>query len=808
MRHLYLTLLIALLLGTGPAAAQLLSAGVSRELAVARAGQLSHVSYNLALSVPDEMGRPVAGTVTISFTLQHRADVVLDFQGELDAAAQVNGRSAALRCTDEHILLPRRLLRKGRNTVTLSFRSTDQALNRHDDYLYTLFVPDHARSCFPCFDQPDLKALFRLRLALPEGWTAISSDEDHPLPTYLFSFTAGRFSRVETERDGRRLTLLHRETDPQKVAQLPLVFDQMALSLRWLEAYTGMPYPFSSYGAVAVPGYQFGGMEHPGAIQLNDRTIFLGQHPTPDEELNRLKLIAHETAHMWFGDLVTMRWFDDVWTKEVFANLMAAKIAEEQFPDLNHDLSFLKTYQVPALHTDRTDGTHPIQQPLANLNQAGLLYGNIIYDKAPVMMRKLEELMGPSSFRLGLQRYLQRFAYANATWDDLIGVLSEVAPQAPLAQFSHAWVKQRALPTVETWWRGGMLHMRQTDPLGRGLVWQQHVKVGLETLQGLRVVDVDLCDTAVSVPFGERVRRVIPNYDGRGYGRFLAPPVDSLLVGGDTHRYALMMTLYENYLMGRQPASQTLEVLLQGLACESDALVASTCCAYISSVMSRLTTGRAACERRLLSLAAAHRLPSVRQQLWRLLGQTATDAQVLDTLYAVWHAQSHPLLSERDYTSMSYHLAIMQPHRWQAIISQQRSRLQNVDRQREYDYVSRACNPSVEVQDSLFLSLADRRNRVVEPWAASLLSLLSHSSRAPRNLRYITPALELLPEIQRTGGIFFPSNWLSALLSAHRSAEARRLVDDFLRRHDDLSPALRNKVLEQAYYVTQLTEVE
>ena len=236
------------------------------------------------------------------------------------------------------------------------------------------------------------------------------------LPTYLFSFTAGVFEEKTEQKDGRDITILYRETDPDKVAQLPVVFDQIALSLKWLEDYTGIPYPFQKYGCVVLPGYQFGGMEHPGCIQFRDATIFLGKNATPDEEFNRLNLIAHETSHMWFGDLVTMKWFDDVWTKEVFANFMADKVAKEQFPHVNYDLNFIKTHYIPALATDRTEGTHPIQQELANLNQAGLLYGNIIYHKAPVMMRMLELVMESARLQNGLQRYLVEHSFGNASW--------------------------------------------------------------------------------------------------------------------------------------------------------------------------------------------------------------------------------------------------------------------------------------------------------------------------------------------------------------------------------------------------------
>ena len=352
--------------------------------------------------------------------------------------------------------------------MEISFTSADKSLNRHADFLYTLFVPANARSVFPCFDQPDLKALFAVDLDMPQGWTSLTSDSTHLLPTYLFSFVAGKFQRQTVVRDGRELTALYRETDPKKVAQLDKCFDEAALSLRWLETYTGIPYPFSRYGFVVLPGYQFGGMEHPGAIQFTDREIFLGEKPTPDEELTRLELIAHETSHMWFGDLVTMRWFNDVWTKEVFANFLASKISREQFPDINHDLNFLKAYQMRALSTDRTPGTHPIQQPLDNLRDAGLLYGNIIYDKAPVMMRKLEQLMGAEAFRRGLQAYLRCFAYSNATWDDLIALLDGVAPQADLNAFSEVWVKQKGLPDITCRSVAEGVEVKQRDRYGRG----------------------------------------------------------------------------------------------------------------------------------------------------------------------------------------------------------------------------------------------------------------------------------------------------------------------------------------------------
>src|SRR5256885_4517269 len=136
----------------------------------------------------------------------------------------------------------------------------------------------------------------------------------------------------------------------------------------------------------------------------------LDESATENQMLDRASVIAHETTHMWFGDLVTMKWFDDVWTKEVFANFMAAKIVNPSFPRVNHELRFLLSYYPAAYDVDRTPGTNAIRQPLANLNEAGTLYGAIIYQKAPIVMRQLEGILGTDGFRNGLREYLRRYS--------------------------------------------------------------------------------------------------------------------------------------------------------------------------------------------------------------------------------------------------------------------------------------------------------------------------------------------------------------------------------------------------------------
>ncbi len=756
----------------GSAFAMDIETGVSKKLAEYRAAHITNPQYTLSFSIPDQKDEPVTGTAVISFGYDGTDDLQLDFQGKLkdgQLQAVVNGKLRAITYRDEHLIVRRKhLKKKGKeNQIAIEFVSSDNALNRNDEYLYTLFVPDHARSAFPCFDQPDLKATFKLSLKVPNGWTAISNGNGEkqaqtyhfqptkPIPTYLFSFTAGKFSVEQAVRDGRTLTLLYRETDPKKVAQIPKLFDEIALSLRWMEDYTGIGYPFEKYGCVALPGYQFGGMEHPGCIQFRDATLFLGEHPTPDEEMNRLNLIAHETSHLWFGDLVTMRWFDDVWTKEVFANFMADKIAKEQFPNVNHDLNFIKTHYIPALETDRTKGTHPIQQPLDNLNQAGLLYGNIVYHKAPIMMRKLEERMGEDGLRDGLKLYLRTFKYGNSSWNELISILDSVKPSADIKKFDREWVKSKGVKTIE--WN-----------LDDGL----------------------------------------PNFDGTDYARYLLKDSDAVIryinkwteLKTDQSQLAAVITLHENWLAHRAPANMAFTAYWM-LACSiSNEQVLSVCGSYLNELLNENPTeDRISAEKLLFETYRAHPIQSFRQKLLRGLSRNCISPQITDSIYAIWEKADEPLLNERDYMRMAYHLMINKPNRRLYIEETQLKRLSSEDRQKEFEFISQGCTPDTLQQRIIFESLLQAENRKVEPYAAELLALLADADRGQHVEQYVAPGLEIIEEIQRTGDIFFPLDWCESLLYGQRSKAAADAVVRFLDTHPTLSDNLRGKIQQAAF---------
>ena len=395
--------------------------------------------------------------------------MIFDFAQPADhvSSVQANGQAVAIRSENGHLIIPAESLARGENTVDIAFTAGDEALNRNDEYLYSLFVPARASRAFPCFDQPDIKGTLSLTLEVPAAWAALSNapetgretsgdratvrfGETPALPTYLFGFAAGKFSVERGERNGRTFQLYHRETDAAKVAaNLETIFDLHHQALGWLEAYTDRKYPFAKLDFVLLPAFQFSGMEHAGAIYYNAPAVFLDKTATQNQLLSRASLIAHETSHMWFGDLVTMKWFDDVWLKEVFANFMAAKIVNPTFPEIDHELRFFLQHYPPAYEVDRTAGANPIRQELANLREAGSLYGPIIYQKAPIVMRQLEQILGAEALRDGLREYLTRFAFSNATWIDLIEILDRRTDE-DLAAWSRVWVSEPGRPTIAT----------------------------------------------------------------------------------------------------------------------------------------------------------------------------------------------------------------------------------------------------------------------------------------------------------------------------------------------------------------------
>jgi len=833
------TVTLVLFLRQGPVAPD---PGIPLALAEDRAARVSTLTYDVDFTIPAARDQPVRGRVTASFALSDRRSIAFDFDQPSDRLLDVtaNGQTIAPRVQNGHVVIPTKWLAAGPNVIAFEFLAGDAPLNRNDDYMYTLFVPARASMAMPCFDQPDLKARWRLSLDIPPGWTAVSNgretghltapgrtglifEETEPLPTYLFAFAAGKFSVETAVRRGRTFRMFHRETDAAKVARnKDAIFDLHARALAWLENYTGIPYPFGKFDFVLIPSFQFGGMEHAGAIYYNASGLLLDESATQNQLLGRANVISHETSHMWFGDLVTMRWFNDVWMKEVFANFMAAKIVNPSFPAVNHDLRFLYQNYPAAYDVDRTDGANPIRQDLVNLNEAGSLYGAIIYQKAPIVMRQLELLMGPTPFRDGLREYLRAYAMGNATWTDLVSALDVRTPEDVTA-WSRAWVEERGRPTIRTRLdvAGGRIErlaFTDEDARGRALVWPERLQVIVGVPGRPRTFDVTLSGAGTVVPGAAGLPApawVLPVGRGLGYGFFdLDPATREYLatslhkIGDPLTRGAALVAMWEAMLEGTVPPSQVVRELMAALPFETNELTVQQMLDYLRTAFWRFTpaddrAGLApALEEMLREGLAGASTTSAKAAWFAALRSVATTPETLAWLEQLW---SHDVtidklpLAEADEADLALELALREVPDAATTLETQLVRFKNPDRKARFLFIMPAVSADPAVRDRFFDSLKDVKNRAHEAWVLDAVRYLNHPLRAAASRKYIVPALDLLREIQRTGDIFFPKRWADASLGGYQSvqtaAEVRAYIDHL---PADYPPRLRWVLLSSA----------
>jgi aminopeptidase N len=516
-----------------------------------------------------------------------------------------------------------------------------------------------------------------------------------------------------------------------------------------------------------------------------------------------------------------MRWFDDVWMKEVFANFFAAKIVNPSFPDLNHDLRFLMAHHPGAYEVDRTAGANPIRQQLDNLRNAGSLYGAIIYQKAPVVMRQLETLMGEEALRGGLREYLNRYRFRNATWSDLISLLDGLTEE-DLPKWSRTWVEQASRPTVNIELESDAgrikaLRMTQSDPWKRGLVWNQQLQLVLGYDQKIERLPVRLGEPSVLVSEAAGLpapRFVLPSGGELGYGRFVLdessrrtlltdlPTVPNALVRGSA-----WVILWDEVLDRRVTPRDFIESALRALPAESDELNVQRLLGYVRAAYWRLLSSNVrqkvvpSLELVLRNGLTHARTTSLKAAYFSALRDVASQADTITFLERIWrHQESVPglKLSENDESALALELAVREVPAWKEILQTQLERIRNPDRRDRFAFVMPALSADTTTRDRFFASLSDVKNRRHEPWVLDGVSYLHHPLRVDESQHYIRPSLELVREIQRTGDIFFPKRWLDATLNTHNSPRAAATVRQFLDSQRDYPARLQEIILQSA----------
>ena len=823
-----------------------LQVGVSQELAQERKKSICNLAYNMRFSIPKTVKESVQGRETISFDFKDDVGrVVLDFTGSFTSIKSVvcNGKPVKYELTKEHIVIRSKFFQKKGNTVTIEFVAGDKALNRKDDLMYTLFVPDRARTVFPCFDQPDLKAHFELELEVPRGWTAISNasivdsaaisntrtsfrfERSDLISTYLFSFTAGKFFKASKEIDGKKYNILYRENDIKKVAQnLDSIFYMVDYSVRWMERYTGILYPFSKYDLAIIPYFQFSGMEHPGSVYYIDSKMWLGENATMPEKLARAELIAHETAHLWFGDLVTMKWFDDVWMKEVFAGFFADKIVKELFPAVNSDLQFVITHTPKAYGEDRTKGTNPIRQKLDNLNLAGTMYGNIIYHKAPIAIRSLEKLMGKYAFQNALREYLKTYSLGNADWNDLVKIFDKHA-KFSVKSWSKSWIESAGMPTYA-------YNEYHKDGADCGIILQQKYP-SISKLPYLQILEFSRFSKgktiAQTVLLGKKEDRdqmlmfhdcegkdecLIPNSSGLAYGNFELDSARCTSIArcypkmdNPVHRASCLITLNENMLNGNFDGRSMLSLLSQAVVKEKNDQLVSLILDYLFTsqlyFVPKDDIGTSAMvENSLWKAYLTLRDKKLQIQYLRTISKLMNSDESAKKMLQIWKGEvvkDKSWISEVDLQNIAFELCVRMPDDANSILSLARKGIKSSDNLHRFNFVSKAVSPEKIIRDKLFESLLHVENRKQEAWVIDALKFLNHPLRNDESKEYLAKGLMILPEIQQTGDIFFPKSWITSLLYGHTSMDDYSIVNSYISKEGkSLSPSLLSKVYQSA----------
>ena len=513
---------------------------LTRKDAQERAQLISNVHYDIAVDITGADEFTTVSTVTFESKAgtTHFDLVAAGFEATLDGEA--TGRELSLH-DGAHTLVV---------TSHDAYNRTGEGLHKFTDpvdgkdYLYTQFEPAMAMKVFAGFDQPDLKATYRVSVTAPERYTVILNEAvtredngdgtstwttviDYPLSTYLLCICAGEFERVSdvyrcTDEGGATRVIelgLYARASLIPHMDAERIFRQTKEGFDFYHANFGRKYPFGDkYDQVFCPEYNMGAMEHVGCVTYRDEYIFTSE-PTPYRLERRNDTILHEMAHMWFGDLVTMQWWDDLWLNESFATWSAATAQTAIGEYADSWTTFASVEKAWAYQQDQLPSTHPIAADAPDIETAEQNFDGITYAKGASVLKQLQAYVGYEEFFAGVRKHFDNHAYANATFADLLGALEEASGR-DLSDWAEQWLRTTGVSVLRPE-IGDAFVVLQEQPR------PHRVRVGLYTLEGDAVRRIKQVETDID---GERTE--IPELAGIEH--------DLAIVNDDDLTYAKM----------------------------------------------------------------------------------------------------------------------------------------------------------------------------------------------------------------------------------------------------------------------------
>lgn len=526
---------------------------LTQDYAQMRAQQVSDVRYAVSVELDQEQPS-FTGSTAIAFNLaDNQVPLTVDFNGGEIASITLNGQPVDWDYNGWFITLAADDLSTGSNRLVIEYSrpyaNDGDGLHRYQDpqtgnvYLYSNFEPYNANKLFPHFDQPNIKASYTLDVLAPKSWHVISAThaketrnagtkkhwffpESAVIPSYIFPLHAGPFAVWESEYTGPAGTIPLRLFARQELESYVVEEDWFTFtkqSFDFFNDYFGLPYPFGKYDQLIVPDFNAGAMENLAAVTFSERFVKRGTKLT-SERVSLANVIAHEMAHMWFGNLVTMNWWNGLWLNESFATYMAyLQLAEaSDFAD-TWNTFYARTKQW-AYETDQRITSHPIELPVPTTADAFTNFDGITYGKGASMLKQLPHYLGADAFRQGIVNYLKEHAYGNTELEDFTAALAHAAGQ-DLETWVNDWLHRPGLNSIQARFScdNGLLtelRIEQSAPDAFPSLRSQKINIGLfqvadqaRLLKAVPVIyegettDVSIDDTDIPCP-----DLVYPNY--------------------------------------------------------------------------------------------------------------------------------------------------------------------------------------------------------------------------------------------------------------------------------------------------------
>ncbi len=463
------------------------TANLTRSETAARSAAVTVRDYRVELDLsgaPDQSRAGFATTTTVEFDATVE-QTWLDFLGLSVESVTVNGVPVSVEYDGARLVVgglaaSNLVVVHGTGAYSRSGEGLHRFLDPVDGqtYLYTQYEPADARRVFACFEQPDMKAPFTFAVRAPSGWEVMSNrpvatvtqdganqwvefSPTLPISTYITAIAAGPYHRVESSWARDELTIplgIYCRASLARYLDAGTIFEVTRQGLDFFAEHFDYPYPWGKYDQVFVPEYNLGAMENPGLVTFTEAYVFRGAATAAQYE-GRANTILHEMAHMWFGDLVTMVWWDDLWLKESFADYMGALASSEATEWTDAWVAFANRRKAWAYLQDQLPTTHPIVADITDLEAAKLNFDGITYAKGASVLKQLVAYVGREEFFAGVRRYFRTHALGNTTLDDLLTELSADSGR-DLAGWARAWLQTTGMSTL-TFVDGAIV---QTDP--------------------------------------------------------------------------------------------------------------------------------------------------------------------------------------------------------------------------------------------------------------------------------------------------------------------------------------------------------